>query len=695
MAQIDQALKTAYAKYQKRLKKKAKAYEAFLATPLEPVRASGRAPYSTQLMNEAWNEVMDGKNPKASNGCLEETSEVVAGQLRRAIDEKTNNHLVRHRLTIFRKLLEQLVDEFCDGDVSELDVVNIEVVRDLQEFSAKTQKQIKQLLGLKLAHHRKMAAYLEEELPKLGGNHKITAGLIKKVRIADELGWTCPFTGRMYCLADIIEGRVDREHIIPRSWRPSDSMSSLVLTFGEVNRFKAQRTAWEFMQAEETKKVPGAPHLQIQPLQRYKAFADGLRPKSDPRNNPNAAFIDDDRRRWQRKQLLILPKYDARKRTNNDERFTEGSLTQCSYINKLAAQQVLDFAFGADGSVNALWDGPRIVHLSGSVTAATRKRWDLLGCLESICPQTANKVKSEVRDITHLHHALDAIVIGLTSWYFPNDGRLWALMSRRYINDEKDQAEFREILYKRPGHYPRIAVSFSNRGQWDISGLSKELLKDINACLSERRVVQHQPKTMRGLKVQLNTWRIKGVDPDDDSKMQITQAKRGEGGVRHRINDSQKRTKLLGLQPKQGKLRRDTKHGAKYNEHTSKLKDLKGALVIAENYGVALIEPQPVVISYFDVWNRIEELKKENDGERPKIIQNGSLIEVPKQHGEKPYKYEGRWRVRSIKDTAQGIMLQLSAVDSVGGLTGNIILKTLLKKSLQVIKTDLTGKMKE
>lgn len=701
MAPIDEALKAAYAKYQKRLKKKAKPYDAFLATPLEPVRASGRAPYSTKLMNEAWNEVMDGKNPKASNGCLEETPEVIASQLRKAIDEKTNNHLVRHRLTIFRKLLEQLVDEFCDGDVSELDTVNIEVVRDLQEFSAKTQKQIKQLLGLKLAHHRKMAKYLEEELPKLGGNHKITAGLIKKVRIADELGWTCPFTGKKYCLADLIEGRVDREHIIPRSWRPSDSMSSLVLTFGEVNRFKAQRTAWEFMQAEETKKVPGAPHLQIQPLQRYKAFIGGLRPKSDPRNNPNATFIDDDRRRWQRKQLLLLPKYDARKRVNNDERFTEGSLTQSSYINKLAAQQVLDFSLDADGSADTLWDGPKIVHLSGSVTAATRKRWNLLGCLESICPQTANKVKSEVRDITHLHHALDAIVIGLTSWCFPNNGRLWTLMSRREIKDAKDQAEFRQLLYKSSasaqGYYltEGAKVSFSKRGQWDISALPKELFSDIVACLSERRVVQHQPKTMRGLKVQLNTWRINGVDPDDDSKMQITQTKRGEGGIRHRIKDSQKRTKLLGLQPKQGKLRRDTKHGAKYNERTSKLKDLKGALVIAENYGVALIEPQPVVISYFDVWNRIEELKKKNNDEQPEIIQNGSLIEVPKQNGDKPYKYEGRWRVRSIKDTAQGIMLQLSAVDAVGSLTGNIILKTLLKKGLRVIKTDLTGKMKE
>lgn len=688
LSPIDEALKKAYQSYAKRLKKKAKPYEIFLAMPLEPGRASGRAPYSTELMNQAWEEITAGKDPKASGGCLEETEAVVANQLKREIDEQTNNHLVRHRLTIFKKLLIDLVDEFAEGNVADIQNITIEVVRDLQEFSAKTQKQIKQLLGLKLAHHRKIVKYLEAELPKLSGNHKITAGLIKKTRIADELGWTCPFTGKKYCLADIVEGRVDREHIIPRSWRPSDSLSSLVLTFNEVNRFKGQRIAWQFMEEEQSKKVPGAPHLQIQTIRKYETFVKGLRPKSDPRNNANAVFIDDDRRRWNRKQLLLLPGFDVRKKQENEERFVDGSLTQTSYINKLAAQQAHALFLEQANDDASLWDGPTIVHLAGSVTAAVRKRWDLLGCLSQVCPETRNKVKTEVRDITHLHHALDAVTIGLASWYFPQNGRLWDLMSRRAITNERDQALFRKLLDG------RTKVSFSERGQWDISDLSASLKKDISSKLAERRVVQHQPRTMRGLKVQLNTWRVLGEDPDNPDKVRLTQAKRGDDNEHHRNWDSQKRTKLLGLEPKKGMLIREGKRQTKSYERASKLKDLKGALVIEENYGIALMQPEPVVISYLDVWNRIEKLKTVNGGKRPAMLQNGSLIEIPKQEGPKPYKYEGRWRVRSIKDTAQGIMLQLSLPDAVGGLTGNIILKTLIKKGMKVLHPNLTGNLK-
>lgn len=97
---------------------------------------------------------------------------------------------------------------------------------------------------------------IEAELPKYNGAHTISAGLIKKVRIARDMNWTWPYTGQRYCLSDILELKVVREHIIPRSWRPSDSLESLVLTWPEVNRMKGQQIAWKFMAENEGKKIP-------------------------------------------------------------------------------------------------------------------------------------------------------------------------------------------------------------------------------------------------------------------------------------------------------------------------------------------------------------------------------------------------------------------------------------------------------
>ena len=111
-------------------------------------------------------------------------------------------------------------------------------------------------------------------------------------------------------------------------------------------------------------------------------------------------------------------------------------LQQTSYLNKLAAKQTKSWFAGKLGDNAQL---PKVIQLSGSVTAATRKSWNLLGALEAVHPEVCGKNKTEIRDITHLHHALDAIVIGLSVEYFPKDGRLWSLLSKRAIENPAEQ----------------------------------------------------------------------------------------------------------------------------------------------------------------------------------------------------------------------------------------------------------------
>lgn len=369
-----------------------------------------------------------------------------------------------------------------------------------------------------------------------------------------------------------------------------------------------------------------------------------------------------------RKIALLTRDYEPRgkaKEKDTDQPsvdgFTEGSLTQTSHLNKLAAQQTKRWFAEQLGDDAEL---PPVIQLSGSVTAATRRSWKLFGALEAVHPEVRGKNKTEIREITHLHHALDAIVIGLSVELFPQDGRLWTLLSKRYIKNPADQAHMKSKLGTR--------VSFSDKGEWRIDGLSDEIMSRIVKRLEEKRVVRHNPKTMRGLKVQQNIWRIEGEDPDDPSKMWIRMKPRNEANGKEPKRKLERKTKLFGSNPSKGE---------------GKLKQLQGALIVEDNYGVAL-DPEPKVIPYQQVWSEIEELKKQNGGKPVRILRNGDVIRI------KSGKYSGVWRIHSIKDANMGLLLDMASpeiVKAANGVVGakmNVLLKTLIKDDLELLNLD-------
>ena len=658
---LDKVLREAYETECKELSKKKQVealptYEVFLNRPLRIAQshlASGRSPYSRVKLREAVEVIMRGEDPRAKEGVLEDTNEVLKQQKDALIDENTNNHLVRHRLKIFEKTLNDLVKHYADSDASQVKWVSVEVIRDLVEFSGKTAKEKARIIGEQLWHHRKVSKYLELEREAVGGTWEITAGLIKKVRIADDMGWKCPYTDKPYSLSQVLRGDVDREHIIPRSKRPTDALHALVLTFPDINRMKGARTAMQFI--EDTK----ADGRTLTPKQ-FREFVGKLKKSNGPSK-------DDERRCTKRKIALLTRDYEPRgkaKEKATDESvdgFTEGSLTQTSYLNKLAVRQTQSW-FAKKLSKNKKL--PQVKQLSGSVTAATRRSWDIFGSLEAVHPEVCGKNKTEIREITHLHHALDAIVIGLSVEYFPQDGRLRSLLSKRSVQNPVDQEYMKTRLSGR--------ISFSGKGEWKIEPLSNSIKTQIVKCLKEKRVVRHNPKTMRGLRIQQNVWRIEGEDPDDSSKMLIHMKPRNEDGVKIPKQKSERKTKLFGSRPS----------GIK-----GKLKQLKGALIVEDNYGVAL-DPEPRVIPYQQVWKQIEGLKRQN-GEKPvRILRNGDVVRV--QSG----KYSGVWRIHSIKDANMGLVLDIASPEIVkagNGIVGakmNVLLKTLIRDGLELLSLD-------
>jgi CRISPR-associated endonuclease Csn1 len=438
---------------------------------------------------------------------------------------------------------------------------------------------------------------------------------------------------------------VDKDHIVPRSERASDSLDSLVITLSAINKWKGKRTAWQFVEQEQGKPVPDLPNLSIVSLTRYKQFVESL--------ETYKGHDDDKRRKKKRKELMLLPKYE-------EKEFVPRDLTQTSQLVRLGAQ-VLKRAFANSE------EKPTLVSLPGSVTGAVRKAWKVLGCLSLANQQVLDengdvKTKTDIRDITHLHHALDACVLGLTSHFIPNNGRVWELIVKRNPNDlERQQLMVLGVF------------GFNAEKRFEMRDLDHQLKEQIRQRLAEKRVVQHIPARMDGLRVEQNTWRV--VSSDESGNVTIRQRIRQPDGSRPEKVAEEKPSKLLGLNPANG---------------NGKLAKNKGALVIPDNFGVAL-DPQPAVIPFHKVWTRLQELKKANGGKMPRVLRNGQLIRV------KDGTYKGVWRVFSAKNNATGMALDIGSPDVVRlknkteGHKINVLLSSLIKGGLELIHASFTG----
>ena len=604
-----------------------------------------RAPYARTVMQEVFEFVLATNRHPAAKA----EGDFPAGPLyfsdkrrrelaERAIDDQTNNHLIRHRLRILQRLHKDLRATY-PGDISR---VTVEVNRDLREMSGMTAKEKAQDLGKRTAGHHDVAAKLEKAFA--GKGIPITAGLIRKARIAEDLAWTCPYTGLPYDPYTLLNRGVDKDHIIPRKLRPTDSLEALAITFPEVNAMKRDRTAMRFLIEDGGKKVEGT-NLTLFTLNQFKAHVEAL--------ETYKGHDDDKRRKKRRKENLLLEEY-------TEKTFTPGDLTQTSQLTRLG-MAVIEASYPDEGA------RPVFVSMPGSVTGAVRKSWHLLGCMGAANPNIfdedgSTKTKTDIREITHLHHALDACVLALASFYFPRDGGMWELMVKRSLNT----AEQFQLSKLTKGRF-----NINKDGRFDLKELDNSLKENLRARLAERRVVQHLPTRLTGLRVEENTWRVVNVI---DGVATLRQSIRQPDGTRTHKEAKENASKLLGL----------------LLPGDSKLADLKGALVIPNNFGVVL-DPEPTILPWHKVWPRLMALRAKNGGKMPRVLRNGQLISVPKGN------FSGIWRVFSIKNNATGIALDIGRPDVVKlrnktiGHKINVRLSSLLKDGMLVLKCPLTG----
>ena len=609
---------------------------------------AGRAPYAREVLKAAAKSVCDGKNPTEKGGILYRDCTKADVLKEQSIDRETNNHLIRHRVKILLRLLKDIVHDYAENNPAQVSQVTIEMARDLKDLSGMTNKQIVADLNDRTRQHQKAA----EKLAKHCGINArlISPGLIRKVRIAEDMNWTCPYTGAMYDIQDIVSkddsepGCVDKDHILPRSERATDSLDSLVLTFTEVNRMKGARTGLQFIRDCAGMRIPGRDNLVVLTESKYKSLVEGLKV---------FGHSDDRKRQKRRKQNLLRLKSD-------ESGMTEGMLTRTSYITTLAMKAMRGY-FAQCGRM------PEIVSIPGRVTAMLRNRWNIIGILAEVDERVKAedgrlRLKQEIRGITHMHHAVDAITLGLAATFIPHDGTCWAMMCKRRVkNEEKEMLNGLGIF------------RFTAQNEPQLVELPKYLRKEIKDALAEQRVVVHQPQERAGLKVQQNTW---GIEREECDLVYIRQRSRDEKtGKITTKRDVTAPGKAFGLNPTGG-------HG--------KLKTIKGVLLPDVNYGVALVE-EPVVIRHHHVWTQLAALAQQNNGRIPKVLRRGDLIEVPSGG------YAGVWRVASVKDNKGALAVDIiipSATKVQNGVSFskiNVTLKTLIKNNLKILKPRYTG----
>lgn len=623
-------------------------------------RAAGRAPYARPVLRAVVDEVLRGEDPtkpalalqhpegekKETDGILyavaDPDSDVNRLLATRTIEQQTNNHMVRHRLLIFERLLGDMVKNYAGGDPSKVTQCTVEVGRELKEFSGKTAKEIEKELSQKLYSFHAAVKYLEKNKDALPPGTAITGGLIRKCRIALDMEWKCPYTGMTYSLKELPD--MDREHIVPHAARNTNAMAALVLTWPEVNKMKGRRTGLEFIREFQTQPVAGKDNYSILTEKRYKALVEKLKVKGSR---------DDQHRCKARKRLLLVEK-TPQQGDAEGLGFTEGMMTQSSQLMRLAAQ-----------IAKKRLHGVKVAMIPGFVTAETRKCWNLMGALASACPDVVDeetgrlKDKESIRGITHLHHAVDACTLGLILHLIPGgaNGIVWQAIGKRRLNKTQQN-----ILKQQKAH----SCFYVDANEYlHLKDVPRVIFNSVAARLAEGRVVRHVPADMSGANFYEQYCRVLKVEGD------MVRLRDHEDGEK-----SKPVNRVVGLLP------------------NSKLRPLKAALLVKTNYGVAL-DPVPTVIPHVSVYKMLKKLQAANNGKPVRIIRPGQMILI-RHH--KNAKRNGVWRVASVKDNQSGLALNLqkpiSALQASQTNSSNWInarLDMLLKSGLVILSTDYTS----
>ncbi len=269
---------------------------------------------------------------------------------------KINNPTVHVALNQLRKLINSLIDEYgCKPEQ-----IHVELSRDLKN-SGKAREEISKAIAANEKENKRRANICKEQ-----GIAEPTALDLKKIKLWEELGKLgdrkCVYTGRTISAAQLFNGEVEIEHILPFGSTLDDSMANKTVSFRDANRIKGKDTPY------------GAKYRFAKQGWKWEDILE------------RASKLPDSKR-WRFNE-------DALEKFNKTNDFIKRQLTDNAYI----ARKTQEYLWRLSGKNN-------IVPVSGQMTAMLRGKWGL----NSLLGEHDYKERND-----HRHHAIDALVVALT-----------------------------------------------------------------------------------------------------------------------------------------------------------------------------------------------------------------------------------------------------------------------------------------
>jgi CRISPR-associated endonuclease Csn1 len=282
------------------------------------------------------------------------------------------NPAVTRCLTELRKVTNAIVRQY--GKPAE---IHIELTRDLKQPKKRRQDRADRMRANEKA--RKAAA---KRIVEEAGISDPSPDDIRKVLLADECRWECPYTGKSISMRGLVgrDSQFQIEHIIPFTRSLDNSFLNLTLCYVEENKVKANKTPYEA--------YSGDPEGYERIRERVKRF------------QGDKGIVAQKLRRF-----LMTPEQVEEFLAG----FTARQLTDTAYASRLAA----DYLGLLYGGVVDQAHTRRVQATSGQVTAYLRNLW-LLNTILKDGETTHGGYATKPRE-DHRHHAVDAVAIALTS----------------------------------------------------------------------------------------------------------------------------------------------------------------------------------------------------------------------------------------------------------------------------------------
>ncbi len=291
--------------------------------------------------------------------------------------QEIRNPAVMRSLTELRKVVNALIRRY--GKPAE---IHIELARELrnpkwlrQELSAR----MRQNEGERKRARQKILEELKQP------DFEPSPEDILKVRLAEECGWRCPYTGKTISMRALVgpEPEFQIEHIIPFSRSLDNRYVNLTLCHVSENQRKHDRTPWEAYSGDRDL---------------YERILDRVKQFQGSRGIPQEKL-----RRFQMKDEELAEELS---------KFSERQLRDTAYTSRLA-QRYLGLLFGCNEQGVDASGRRRVQATSGQITAHLRAVWHLNSILND--GPTTNGGREPKPRTDHRHHAIDALVVALTT----------------------------------------------------------------------------------------------------------------------------------------------------------------------------------------------------------------------------------------------------------------------------------------